>query len=254
MGEYQDDRAWADRYEPELKKVVGSLLPMTASFRLDVEQSTDLIVYKVKHGPRAGQPVGAIGARLRRPGNFWARSFNTSVWWGVQFTIRSHRSSGAETEYSKIMKGFGDWFVYGHIEQTLLRHWMVLDLEVFRFCENKGLTRYESQDNKDGTFFRAYDVTALPSDIFIGASETIRLAVDRGVPAVERLPSLIPPRRLRPPPDLQELVTLHGGYHRITPAAWAQHDHAVEEYRALMRAGLVELNDDDTESQKRGSA
>ena len=253
MGAYQEDRAWADQYEPELKKVVGSLLPMTASFRLDVEQSTDLIVYKVKHGPRAGQPVGAIGARLRRPGNFWCRSFNSRVWWGVQFTIRSHRSSGAETEYSKIMKGFGDWFVYGHIEQTVLRHWMVLDLEVFRDCERKHRTSYKSQDNKDGTYFRAYDVTTLPSAVFIGVSETIKQAIDQGVSSVEPLPSSGPPRRLRPAPDLQELVKHHGGYHRITPAAWAAHDHAMKEYRASMRAGLLEI-EEATGGTKRGVA
>jgi hypothetical protein len=42
------------------------------------------------------------------------------------------------------------------------------------------------------------------------------------------------------PPDLQELVRRFGGYHLIPPAAWAEHDRAVEEYRTLMRNG--ELN------------
>ena len=42
------------------------------------------------------------------------------------------------------------------------------------------------------------------------------------------------------PPDLQALVRLLRRLSLITPQAWAAHDRAVEEYRALMRNG--ELN------------
>jgi len=254
MGEYADDRAWADQYLSQLSDVVRSLLIKTASFSLDTKQATDLIVYRVQNGPRAGQPVGAIAARVRRPGNFWQRSFNSRIWWGLQFTIRSLRSSGTETEYSKITKGFGDWFVYGHIEQTLLRHWMVLDLEVFRDCDRRHSVIYESQDNKDGTYFRAYDVTTFPSNIFIGKSATVKFALEHGVPAVERLPSRSPVRRLRKGPDLQDLVARYGGYHLITPVAWAEHDRAVEEYNCLMRAGLLEIEDEPQPTAKDGAA
>ena len=43
-----------------------------------------------------------------------------------------------------------------------------------------------------------------------------------------------------PAPDLQELVAKHGGYHKITAAAWAEHDQAMEAWRkryALRAAG-----------------
>ena len=53
-----------------------------------------------------------------------------------------------------------------------------------------------------------------------------------------------PPRRLRPPPDLRALVRQYGGYAAIPPAAWAEHDRAVEAYRALMRTGNAEISDE----------
>ena len=50
----------------------------------------------------------AIGVRVRRPG--YAERFPG------QFTIRSHRESGAKTELRKIVEGWGDWLFYGHAD------------------------------------------------------------------------------------------------------------------------------------------
>jgi hypothetical protein len=42
--------------------------------------------------------------------------------------------------------------------------------------------------------------------------------------------------RARPrPPDLQELVARHGGYDKITKAAWAAYDKAMAEYHIVRR-------------------
>jgi hypothetical protein len=34
-----------------------------------------------------------------------------------------------------------------------------------------------------------------------------------------------------PAPDLQQLVAKHGGYNRITPEAWAEHDRAMAQWQ-----------------------
>lgn len=96
--EYQRDRAFTEKWIPEIQRIIGSLLVRPAPFHLDVKQATDLIVMNV--GPLK------IAARVRRPGYFLPH-------YRKQFTIRSHRDTGAETELSKIEKGFGDWFFYG---------------------------------------------------------------------------------------------------------------------------------------------
>jgi len=36
-------------------------------------------------------------------------------------------------------------------------------------------------------------------------------------------------------PDLQALVARFGGYHRIPPEAWAQHDQELAAYQAWLR-------------------
>ena len=246
MGAYQDDREWADQYEDQLKAIIASLLVKSASFRRDTREATDLIVHRVTNGPRAGQAVGAIASRIRRPGNFWNRSFNSRVFWGLQFTIRSRRSNGVETELKKIVEdGFGDWFIYGHIEQELLRHWMVLDLEVFRAHINDPLLYKEEQDNKDGTFFTAYSLRSFPDNILIGASDTIKIALREGVPAVPQLPVREQPSdfaewlNLNPEPNLQKLAVQYGGAGRIPADVWQQFDRGMESWRARYRLRAI---------------
>lgn len=116
-GEYEFDRKWADKYLPELQQIAADVVRQkikvdvtVADVHMDNKRATDLIT-----GIVANQCNFA--ARLRRPGVFWGRSFNSPTHWGLQFTIRSRRDTGVETELSKIMKGFGDLYIYGHVEE-----------------------------------------------------------------------------------------------------------------------------------------
>src|SRR5262245_46369569 len=116
-GEYETDRAWADLYLCEMQSILEQVMRQhikinvrPSDFKIDTAQATDLISGTI--GPLN------FAARLRRPGMFWGRSFNSPTYWGHQFTIRSQRDSGTETELSKIMKGFGDWYLYGHVEDN----------------------------------------------------------------------------------------------------------------------------------------
>jgi hypothetical protein len=234
------DRAYADQFEGQIAATISGVLVRPATFRLDTREATDFIVYRVTGGPRRGQPVGAIAARVRRPGCYWGRTYRSPTSWGMQFTIRTWRSTGTETELAKIRRGFGDWLLYGHIEQRTLRHWMVLDLEIFRANEARPRVVREEIDNRDGTFFSAYDVRTFPDTIMVAASDTMRVALEYGVDAVEPLPCEAPVRNTPAPPDLQALVIAHGGYHLITPAAWSAYDTALAAWRAQMRHGETE--------------
>ena len=112
---YQTDREWAERHMAEVQTL---LLPVVqqrtmfvlkaADFHLDTKQASDLITGII--GPKT------FAVRLRRAGVFWGRNFYSPTHWGLQFTIRTKLDSGTETELSKLKKGFGDLYFYGHVE------------------------------------------------------------------------------------------------------------------------------------------
>lgn len=128
----------ADAVYEEYRKKYGF---KKASYKLDVKQATDLFMMK---GPNS------LGVRIRRP---------RFLGWN-DFTIRYARDSGAETEYSKVMRGFMDWFFYGwaNSKQELAR-WLILDMDVFRaHVVERGFhalladKTFEVRDNDDGTY------------------------------------------------------------------------------------------------------
>ena len=155
MGEYQQNRAWSDRFIPEIKSIVGPMLLRVTPDEIDRTQAADLMVFTAQNV--------TIAARVRRPGYFDR--------YPHQFTIRAKLDNGAETELSKIVNGWGTWMFYGHSApcQTRLAAWMLLDLNAFRAAlirEARNGGRIESGDkpNGDGTHFKWFDVRSFPKD------------------------------------------------------------------------------------------
>lgn len=241
--DYATDKQWSDQHLPELKKivagVVGPLLKIAVSesdVKVDQQQATDLIPLIV--GPKS------YAARLRRPGFFWAKQFAWSTPWGLQFTIRSRRDSGAETELGKIKRGYADILFYGHVENGFIRHWAAIDLNVFRRHESSPGTQRAYQSNNDGTHFVAYSIKSFPDELIIEASPTMARAIELGVDAVEPLKTQTEfeseerwKRRYAsdPPPNLQELVTRFGGYNKIPQEAFYEYDRAMAAWQRRRR-------------------
>lgn len=154
-GTYASDRAWSDRFIPEIKSIIGPRLLVETPDAIDREQAADLMVFTVRGV--------TIAARLRRPGYLDKYRY--------EFTIRARRDSGAVTELSKIVDGWGDWMFYGHVDDTesRLAWWWLLDLHSFRAAlirrntTGKGL-RYGEKPNGDGTYFRWFDVRTFPAE------------------------------------------------------------------------------------------
>lgn len=149
MSDYKTDREWSDRYIPAIREIVGPMLLVPSSDLIDKTQAADLIILKARDM--------TVAARIRRPGYFDKYPFD--------FTIRSQRDSGAETEITKIINGFGDWMLYGHAAESndSIAKWMLIDLDALRasLIRNPyGRSRLESQQsNRDGTHFVAFDVS-----------------------------------------------------------------------------------------------
>ena len=137
-----------------MKEIIGPRLLVPGSFEVDTKECTDLIVMRARDM--------RIGCLVRRPG-FAER-------YGNEFTIRSHRKSGVETEASKVDKGWGDWMFYGHADpykDGRVCLWMIIDLSNFRYhCHHHGsVLKFVERDNPDGiTSFIAFDVTSFPPD------------------------------------------------------------------------------------------
>lgn len=115
---YKQDRAWADRFMPQVIRLIAPHLLVPAPDEWDCEEATDLIVLRARDM--------RIGVRLRQPG--YAERYPN------QFTLRFSRTSGAKTEFRKVLEGWGDWFFYGHTtERQTIAPWWLIDLDVFRW-------------------------------------------------------------------------------------------------------------------------
>lgn len=149
---WQRDFDWQQKFAPEIKRIVGPYLLEGATLEQDQKEATDFaIVMKLSH--ESGSDF-RLAARVRRAGYY--RRYRGQV------TIRSKRSNGAETEWSKVRGGWGDWFLYGHdagdVTGNRLHPWVLVDLEVVRRIHGEiGDRLWVASDipNGDGTFLNA---------------------------------------------------------------------------------------------------
>ena len=147
---YQSDRAWSDRWIPEIRRLVGPFLLVPSSFEVDTKQAADLVVL-------TGRDL-TVACRIRRAG--YAEQFPD------QFTIRAVRGSGATTELEKVVNGFGDWLFYGHECGESIAPWMLINLAHFRahLIRNRRVLRHGTTANGDGTSFAWFDASSFPPD------------------------------------------------------------------------------------------
>ena len=153
MGTYANDRPWSDLMIDEIRSIVGPHLLRPAPMEMDMKQGTDLFVFVARDM--------RIAARVRRPGYAERYPF--------EFTIRARRDSGAETEMSKIVSGWGDWLFYGHATPlNAINLWWLIDLHAFRralIMEGRfgeANLKMSEKSNGDGTHFVAYDLRSFP--------------------------------------------------------------------------------------------
>ena len=136
---WRPDKAWSDRYLPEVRAILGQVLLRPSPEEVDQRENADLVVLTLKDVK--------VAVRVRRA-RFVAR-------YPYDVTIRSSRPSGVATELDKIIDHFATHMFYGFADGagTLVR-WVVLDLNRVR----AGWIRHESfrqalcqQFNRDGS-------------------------------------------------------------------------------------------------------
>lgn len=169
---YEADRVYGERFVPLVRVMAGPHLLQPSPFEVDAKQAADLVVLRAD--------ALTLGVRIRRPGYAERYPFD--------FTIRSKRDTGSETELAKVCNGWMDWMFYGHGDggdgDPQLYRWMLIDMSVWRregirhgwkSLRDKGLLREKS--NGDGTHFVACDVRRWPADLLVAASENVASAV-----------------------------------------------------------------------------
>lgn len=157
------DKRWADRFLPQIKRILGEHLIGEAPFLEDAERNTDLIVLRL-------DPV-RVACRVRR--NSYLLNYSD------EFTIRSGRPSGQKTELSKVIEGWGDYFFYGFSDaaEVTLERWTLADLRVFRLWfamrlqADAGTIPGREKPNQDGSsVFRAFRWRDLPTNFVVASS------------------------------------------------------------------------------------
>jgi len=122
---WKKDKQWADRFMPEIKGILGLYLIGEAPYEEDATRNTDLIVLRME--------AVRIGVRVRK--TYYEKEYP------YEFTIRTSRPSGAKTELTKMVEGWGQYFFYGFSDTAgqRLSSWCLLDMNKFRLWLNRHL-------------------------------------------------------------------------------------------------------------------
>ena len=155
-----EDWGFSSRFVPEIKSILGRHLISEAPIEEDIERNTDFLVLTLK-------PV-RVACRIRR--NDYYRNYKD------EFTLRSSRPGGVETEMDKIVSGWGDYFFYGFAneDETDLEDWFLGDLYVFRKWYNRALITNKGkppgiyrENHDNSSAFRAYRKDQMPPGFFV---------------------------------------------------------------------------------------
>lgn len=159
---WENDKRWSDRFLPEIKGILGLHLIGEPPLEEDAQHNTDLIVLRME--------AVRIGCRVRRFNAYNHPDYRD------EFTIREGRPSGAKTEMTKIIEGWGDYFFYGFADdaEANLEKWTLADLRVFRVAfmrhivMNDGDLPGQRMSNHDNSsWFRAFRWEDLPADLVV---------------------------------------------------------------------------------------
>lgn len=145
-----EDKQRADRFVPEITNILKDNAKHIVNIVIaphvnDTMQATDYIITVES---------GDVACRLR----WWSKYTINKEW-----TLRSKRDTGAETELSKLKKGWARWYLYGWIIEDKLSSWMLIDLDQVRNTKinGKGMLDFQwdmksnrdKYGNLDGTHF-----------------------------------------------------------------------------------------------------
>ena len=147
MKSWQSDKSWADKFIPEIAKILtqnaGTFLGVSvASDQEDMERATDLVVTVIG---------GQVAVKIRRDG--YKKKYR-------DWTIRSFRKTGSKTELQKLIEGFAQWYLYLWTDNEIITDWILINMDKVRATNLLYIPRRPFSNN-DGTYFIAISVPEL---------------------------------------------------------------------------------------------
>ncbi len=171
---WERDKASADRFLPEARRVLADYFIQPATVAKDQEEATDLVVLTVA-------PFTVAWRNRSNERRDYLADYPDDV------TIRFSRPTGALTEYPKVMSGWASHMLYTFGDAASLRilAYRLMDLDAFRTQESRrppedqimharkrcpsGRADFRLQPNPDGTTFRAYDARTFAHGVVLCA-------------------------------------------------------------------------------------
>lgn len=164
---WKHDKRWSDRFIPEIRMLIANYLAPSligeSTIEEDQKRNTDLLVLKMD--------TVRIACRIRRHKYFSMGECRK------EFTIRTVRPTGSETELSKVVRGWGDYIFYGFSDEKeeKLIQWFIGDLSLFRLWFNwelsklpRGIVPGEEKQNRDeSSEFRVFKLDSMPEEFIV---------------------------------------------------------------------------------------
>jgi hypothetical protein len=157
------EKKWSDKFTYKLKNILSECFIKESSQEIDMHENVDLII----------NPA-TISCRVR---NF--KYFENHA---HEFTIRSSRSSGHETELHKIIDGKGDYILYAFAEPDNsddIHAWVLIDLKKFRSWYTTYLMNHSGEKpgmeiTSANTTFTVFDLTNIEPSVIKDMSDNLK--------------------------------------------------------------------------------
>jgi len=161
MNDYQNQRKWSDKFIPEIKRIVGYHLLEISTLEQDTKQATDLIILNGRDK--------RIAARMRK--QKYENRYPHDI--TIRSKIEGSNGHSVETEFSKLVAGYGDWMFYGFSKDDVsgeISRWYLIDLNKWRLVLLKmgylnklqEFYRKNERSNFDGTYFIPFNLKNMP--------------------------------------------------------------------------------------------
>lgn len=159
---FDTDFSLSIKYIRDISAALGQEFIIQAPDREDMYENTDLMVLA----------FGAtrFACRIRCYDPYYLK-------YSDEFTIRTDRPSGRDSELSKIIMGWGDFFYYGFENEAKngIQMYTIADLKIFRLefnrilvNSNKGISPGTEMKNKDNSSsFRAFKWDSFPTELVV---------------------------------------------------------------------------------------
>lgn len=162
-----ENRKWSDKFLDSIINILSlrlaSKIIVPSTDKEDMEHNSDLMTLKMDSI--------RIACRVREYRYYVNKKYRH------QFTMRCELPSGRDTEFQKMMGGWGDYYFYGFVdkEEQFICKWIIGDLGVFRDGIKDGsiFTPTDKIPNwlSDMTRFYAFSEMDMPDNFFIARSE-----------------------------------------------------------------------------------